>query len=436
VAFFLAWLTTRLPLGLVITLLGRPVELNQLSQITLVLLFGVTAILFLVAAPPAVLLRNVGDTTRGRTFHTIGLATLSVFTAASLSRHLGFTAMLVEIAAIFTVLIIQGRRLASTRAAQRFLVLMSLAVPLFLLAAWRIDQYQLSGGLQTAVYLQQTALLIGLGFALWLAVWPFHSWQSTTAGEASPPAAAFVLIAFPIVAFSSLLNLLTGFPWLLTTSSLAWMMVIAGGVTAVIAGILAAVQRGFSPLVGYTALFDLGLILAVLGVGGPTALLTILVGLTVRALALALIAAGLLAIRRHAADDGFVQVRGLARQLPLATAALMLGGLTLLGLPFTLGFPWRWQLLHAITQVDSRWPLLLILAGLGVSIGYLRGLKALLSFNQKERSTRTALTGQEPLLLTVIIVILAGACIVLSIFPSLLIEPLQQLTGDISIPLG
>jgi len=51
VAFFLAWLTTRLPLGLVIAILGRPVELNQLSQIMLVLLFSTAAILFLVAAP-------------------------------------------------------------------------------------------------------------------------------------------------------------------------------------------------------------------------------------------------------------------------------------------------------------------------------------------------------------------------------------------------
>jgi len=442
VAFFLAWLTIRLPLGLVITVLGRPVELNQLSQITLSLLFFTAGILFLVATPLNLFNRNrnaaTPNTGWGQTFHTVGLATLSVFAAAGLSRHLGITAMLVEIAVVFAVLIIQGQQLASTRSAQRFLGLMSLAVPLFLLAAWRIDQYQLSGGLQPANYLQQTALLIAIGFALWLAVWPFHSWQSTIATEASPPAAAFVLISFPIVAFSTLLNLLAGFPWLITSSSLAWFMILAGGTTALVAGILAGVQRGFSPLMGHTAIFDLGLILVVLGIGGRPSMPAILAGLTVRALALTLIAASLVAIQRVAADDGFAHIRGLARRLPVATVGLMMGGLTLAGIPLTIGFPLRWQLLQSIAGVDTRWPVMLALAGLGVSIGYLRGLRALLSFKKEDQPNqdRIALSLQEPRSLLIIISILVIVCIVLGLFPSLLTEPLQQLSAGLSVPIG
>lgn len=440
VAFFLAWLTIRLPLGLVTTVLGRPVELNQLSQITLVLLFATTAILFLVAAPLTLFYKKQDTTThntgRGQTFHTVGLATLSVFAAASLSRHVGVTAILVEIAVIFTVLIIQGQRLASTRAAQRFLVLMSLALPLFLLAAWRIDQYQLSGGLQSTDYLQQTVLLMGIGFALWLAVWPFHSWQSTIAAEASPPVAAFVLISFPIVAFSTLLNLLADTPWLITSSSIAWFMILAGGITALIAGTLTSVQRGFSPLMGYTALFDLGLILTLLGIGGPTTVPTILVSLTVRALALTLIATSLLALHRNVTDDGLAQIKGLARCFPVATAGLMIGGATLIGTPLTIGFPLQWQLIQSITEIDARWPVLLALAGLGVSVGYLRGLLALLSYKKEDQSEQAALSLQEPRLLLVIISVLAVICIILGLFPSTLIEPLQQLSAGISIPIG
>jgi multicomponent Na+:H+ antiporter subunit D len=443
VALFLVWLTIRLPLGLVITLLGRPVELNQLSQITLILLFSTAAILFFVAAPPTLFHSNRDTTThktgRGQTFHTVGLATLSIFAAASLSRHLGITAMLVEVAAIFTVLIIQGQRLASTRAAQRFLVLMTLALPLFLLAAWRIDQYQLSGGLQPTNYLQQTTLLVGIGFALWLAVWPFHSWQSTIAAEAFPPAAAFVLISFPMVALSTLLNLLAAFPWLVTSSYLAWFMVLAGGVTAVVAGILAGVQRGFGPLAGYTVLFDLGLILVILGIGGQPTVPAILSELTIRALGLTLIAASLLAFKRYAADDGFTQIMGLAYRFPVATIGLMVGGFTLIGLPLTIGFPLRWQLLQSITQVDSRWPVLLVLAGLGVSLGYLRGLRALLSFKKEVQfgeTDQTALSLQEPRLLLIIICMLVAGCIILGLFPSMLLEPLQQFSAQISIPIG
>jgi multicomponent Na+:H+ antiporter subunit D len=444
VALASAWLTLRLPLGLVLNVLGRSLELDRLSQVTLSLLFAATAILFLIAFPFTSFINgrdrglNSTDTSRGRTFHPVGLATLAVFVAASLSLHLGMTAIIIQAAAILAVFVIQGRRLESTRAAQRFLVLMSLATPLFLLAAWRIDQYQLSGGLQSTSYLQQTTLLVGLGFAQWLAVVPFHNWLTTTAAEASPPAAAFVLITFPIVAFSILMRTLTDLPWLLETSSLAWVMVIAGVLTAFVGGVLASVQRGFSLLLGYAALYDLGCTLAVLGIGGEAALITILVGLTVRALALALITACLSAIRLQTAYDGFAEVAGLARRLPVATIGLVVGGLTLAGVPLTVGFPLRWQLLQSIAGVDSRWPILLTLAGLGVAIGYLRGFRSLLLSptvpNKKERPPAgVALTLQEPLLLLIIIALLAAACIVFGLFPSLLIEPLQKLSMGIQV---
>jgi formate hydrogenlyase subunit 3/multisubunit Na+/H+ antiporter MnhD subunit len=442
VALTLAWLTMQTPLGFVLNLLGRPIQLDRLSQITLALLFTVTAILFLIAYPLTSFSRsratNKGDTGKGRTLHTVGLATLGVFVAASLSRHLGITAILIEAAVILAVFIIQGRRLESTRAAQRFLVLMSLAVPLFLLAAWRMDQYQVSGGLQPVRYLQQTTLLIGFGFALWLAVWPFHSWLTTTAAEAAPPAAAFVLIAFPMIALSTLMHLLTDSPWLATSSPLGWAIVIAGGATALVGGILASVQRSFSPLMGYAALYDLGCTLAILGIGGQAAVITILVSFTVRALALALITTCLVDIRLHAAYDGFAQITGLAQRLPVATTGLIVGGLTLAGAPLTIGFPLRWQLLQSIAEVDSRWPILLALAGLGVAIGYLRGFRALLlpqsaQNNKKQPSTNVALTLQEPILLVLIITLLGTACIVLGLFPSQLIEPLQELSRGIPI---
>jgi formate hydrogenlyase subunit 3/multisubunit Na+/H+ antiporter MnhD subunit len=446
VALASAWLALRLPLGLVLNVLGRSLELDRLSQVTLSLLFAATAVLFLIAFPFTPFIRgrnrgiNTGDSSRGRTFHPVGLATLAFFVAASLTHHLGITAILIQSAALLAVFVIQGRRLESTRAAQRFLVLMSLATPLFLLAAWRIDQYQLSGGLQPISYLQQTTLLVGLGFALWLAVVPFHNWLTVTAAEASPSAAAFVLITFPIVAFSILMHTLADLPWLLETSPLAWVMVLAGVLTALVGGALASVQRGFSLLLGYAALYDLGCTLAVLGVGGEAAVITILVSLTVRALALALIAACLSAIRLQTAYDGFAEIRGLARRLPVATVGLVVGGLTLAGAPLTIGFPLRWQLLQAIAGVDSRWPILLTLAGLGVAIGYLRGFRALLlspiAPNKKERSPAdAALTLQEPFLLLIIIALLAAACIVFGLFPSLLIEPIQELSVGIEIPI-
>jgi formate hydrogenlyase subunit 3/multisubunit Na+/H+ antiporter MnhD subunit len=176
--------------------------------------------------------------------------------------------------------------------------------------------------------------------------------------------------------------------------------------------------------------------------GGEIGVITVLVGLTVRTLALTLMAASTSAIRLHAFSDGFAELRETAQQMPVATAGLILGGLTLAGAPFTAGFALHWQLLRSIAEVDPRWPVLLALAGLGVAIGYLRGFRAALL---PRRTTKSSLarrarhsvvfTFQEPPLLLALIGLLAAATILLGLFPAVLIQPVQILAGGISIPI-
>ncbi|MCL4297472.1 MAG: hypothetical protein KJ077_17165 [Anaerolineae bacterium] len=450
VALLSAWWVTRLPTGIIFNFLGRNVELDHLSQITLSLLFATTALLFLIPAfLPKVRPKNRSGVpaagvswSDNRTFYPVGLAILGLFGAASLSRHVGIIAILIEVAVILTVFVIQGTRVDSTRAALRFLVLLSLATPLFLLAAWRIDFYQLSGGLQTNGNLEQTTLLIGFGFALWLAVVPFYSWLTTTSAEAAPATAAFVFIAFPIIAFTTMIHLLTDFPWLVDSPQAVQAIIMGGLATALLSGILAGVQRGFSELMGYAALYDLGCTLVALGLGGPAGVITILVSLIVRALALTLIAASASAIRVRAGSDGFAELREVAQQMPIATAGLILGGLTLAGVPFTAGFAPHWQLLRLLAEVEPRGSVLVALAGLGVALGYLRGFRSTLLPRRFAKSTlkssvRSAVvfTVQEPPLLLGLIILLSATTILLGLFPAVLIEPVQVLAGGISIPI-
>jgi len=448
VALLLAWFVTWLPTGIILNFLGRSIELDRFSQVTLLLLFAATALLFLIPAllpqtRPKRESRTAASTSwrDNRTFYPAGLAILGLLGAASLSRHLGIIAILIEVAVILTVFVIQGGRVDSTRAALRFLVLMSLATPLFLLAAWRIDFYQLSGGLQTSGNLEQTTLLVGFGFALWLAVVPFHSWLTTTSGESAPATAAFVLIAFPIIAFSTLIHLLADFPWLVESPQAVQALIMGGVATALMGGITASVQRGFSELMGYAALFDLGCTLTLLGLGGETGVITILVSLIGRALALTLIAASTSAIRLRAGSDGFVELREMAQQMPIATAGLTLGGLTLAGTPFTAGFATHWQLLRSMAAVEPGWSVLLALAGLGVALGYLRGFRSTLLPRRLTRSNKgsarptVVFTVQEPPLLLLLIVLLSAATVLLGLFPAVLIEPLQALGITIAIPI-
>ena len=437
-ALFSAWLAIQLPTGFILSFFGRSIELNPLAQMILTLLFTATAILFLISSTSAPFITGIRQRTvdagvltgAGRTFYPLSLGILGLFVAATLFRHLGVTAILVELAAILAVFIIQGARLESTRAAQRFLALTALALPLFLLVSWRIDLYHLRPEAQSAGALQVTTLLMGVGFALWLAIVPFHNWLTATTTEAAPASAAFILIVFPTITLLILMQLLVQEPWLTGSIQFLWGMVVAGVITAFAGGILTAVQRSFSGLMGYGALYDLGCILVILGAGERNAIPIILASLVVRALTISLIAASISAIRLHVSADGLAQMAGLAYRLPVATTGLVIGGLTLAGAPLTIGFTLRWQAVQAITQINTGWTSLLVLAGIGISIGYLRAFRALLPQAASQSSLlpqKSSPRFQEARLLIIIIIVLAGGCLALGIFPNLLIMPLQEI---------
>ncbi len=449
IAALSAWLTGQLSAGTIVKVFGRAIHLSQFSQITLGLLFTASAILFLIPAlAPSYVeerRRRTGSLKQshlnqhggvqgreGRTFYPVGLIILGIFVIASFTHHLRITAIFIEVAAILTVFIIQGGRLTSTRASLRFLSLMSLATPFFLLATWQIDFYLLNKGARSADSLTQTAFLLGIGFALWLAVVPFHGWVTAVATDCYPSSATFVLIVFPVMTFSTLINLLIEFPDIVSVPNLANVILIAGVATAFASGLLASLQRGFSELLGYTALYDLGCTLALLGIGGPAPVLVILVSLAVRALALILLAASTSAIRSRYASDGFAQIKGVAMKMPLATIGLLMGGLTLAGMPLTAGFAPHWVLLAAAAKLNILWAVLLALAGLGVAIGYLRGFYQALLIDETiaqskiQLSTRLFPWLQEPIWLLLVISLLMVTCLIWGVFPALLIEPLQK----------
>jgi formate hydrogenlyase subunit 3/multisubunit Na+/H+ antiporter MnhD subunit len=435
-----AGLVIWLPTGPVTNLLGRPVELDLLSKVVLALLFAATAMLFLILTLNSFVQEGrvgyFGKVTgqEGRVFYPAALIILALFVTASLSNHLGITAIFIQLAAILMVFVIQTQRLESTRASLRFLVLISLATPIFLLAAWRIDLAQPTGLVTSSRVDQQVALLAGLGFAVWLAVIPFHGWLTGTAGESSPVTTAFVFITFPAVAFSTFIKLLANLPQLIQVSFLVDGIIIAGVATALIAGLLASVQRGFSELMGYAALYNIGCILTFLGVGQKAAVLAILVSLVVRALALTLIALGTSMYYLRATSDGFSYVQGMARQMPMATVGLVLGGLTLAGSPLTPGFAPTWQLLRSVAEVDPRGVVLLALGGLGVALGYLRGLHATLQQGTRSPERRATVNLAEPQFLAILTAVLSLICLLLGLYPALLIEPLRPMA--MPLPVG
>ncbi len=320
----------------------------------------------------AVLFALAAEFSQGWTFFPAGMLIVGLSGWAMVSPHLGIAALFVEIAALVSVFAIQGGRIGSVRAAQRFLVMMTLATPLFLLAAWHIDA---APGGKFAV---QIALLSAGGFALWLGVAPLHGWITAVARESLPGVAVLVILVFSTVALVRLLQLSITAPWLGNVPFAPTVLLWGGALSIIVGGVFAAAQNSFSALLGYTAIFQLGASVMALGLQNKMGVTIVLFGIAVRFIALLILAAAIALIRQGIKRDAFEQSAGIARRYPLAALGLMVGGAALAGAPLTGGFVSHWFLLKTAAGIDIRLPMVVLLGSIGVTTGYLRGLWYLL----------------------------------------------------------
>jgi len=432
--------------------LGREFALELAGGFTLGFICLIATIAFLFA----------WRVSQGRLFFSWGLIILSLLNAAVMIRHFLFAVLFFWVASIIAVFIVQGdregpslRRVSKAasgqatrtsaspwsfgpgtkgaghppvepvragpgRGALRYLVMVSLAVPLLLVTPWLIDLQALNP--DNLALLRYAAILLAMGFAILLAVAPFHGWVSAVTADAPPVAAAFVLTATNAVVLLLMLNLLQSYPWLSENPQAFWLLRLGGLLMAAVGGLLAFAQRDFGRLMGYAVLSDVGCTLVALGVASPAALAVALLQVTHRSVGMMLTAMGLAVVRHRAGSGSFADLGGAARRLPLATAGLVLGGLSLAGIPLTPGFPSRWAIYRLLSEPNLA--LALLLSGAGVAFGYLRGLSTLLGPSTEPEVKR------EPFIASLIILGMIIFCLWLGLRPQWLLPAIQRVAGS------
>ncbi len=138
-------------------------------------------------------------------------------------------------------------------------------------------------------------------------------------------------------------------------------VLVVGGLTALIGIAFAAVQSGLHRAVAYSSIENAGLITVGYGVAlagamtGQRDLLAVgLLAASLQVLAHAVAKSALFAsgafITSGEGTDDLEDLRGVGRRYPVSGAAFSLGSLTLAGLPPTIGFVSEWFLLEALLQ--------------------------------------------------------------------------------------
>ena len=339
-------------------------QLTTASQPLLVFLLGAAAVTFILA----------WRTYQGRTFYPLGLALVALWAGAALVRPLIYAPLAMVLVALLAVFLIQAGKPGETRGAWRQLVFPVLAVPLFLIASWYIDQGPLNPDDQTPYRIAGWLLIAG--FTLLLQPAPLHIAVPSVAGKAPPVVAVFLWIGGQTVTLFLFQRFLVSYPWMGSALDSARWLLWLGVLTALLGGLLAATQISLGRLIGYASLYDYGILLVAMGLRGTAGLPTAIWLLLTRTLALLTIALGAAAIRHHLESDRLDRIGGAVSRLPMAVLAMAMGGFALAGMPLTTQFASRWGLMQLVAENDPRWAWILLLGALGVMIGVVRAGRA------------------------------------------------------------
>lgn len=324
-----------------------------------------------------------------RAFIPLALAIVAVLIAAFSVVPFLYGPLLFELAILTCIPLLAIPGMGVSKGVLRFLTFQTLGFPLLLFAGWLLAGIEVSPG--NTFQILQASILLALGFAFLLGVFPFHTWIPMLGESAHPYNIAFIYYQLPIAIMIYGLNILDQYVWLRTSITTNTMLVTVGITMILIGGLFTAFQRHLGRMMGFVLITDIGFSLIAMSSGlANNDSMSLFFGMLLpRGLALGVWSLALVVISSKVIDgDGipttvpsslsFRSIKGIAHQLPVASFSLLLAYFSIAGFPLLAGFPVRIAILGAF-QDRSIFSLTFIFLGIiGVFIGGLRTIAVLI----------------------------------------------------------
>jgi formate hydrogenlyase subunit 3/multisubunit Na+/H+ antiporter MnhD subunit len=346
--------------------LGRQISLTVSDQVLLILVYGIATFWFL----------GTLATGAARRIVPLGLMVTALLVASLAVEPFLYAGLLIEIAVLISVPLLAEPAQRPGRGLLRFIIYQTLAMPFILSSGFLLSG--VDAGPADLVLITQAALMLGLGFAFLLSVFPLYTWVPLLMEESLPYAVGFILLVFPTFSLVFGLSFIDRYSWLRDSENLQVTLRVVGLLMMVSAGLWAAFQRHFGRIFAYTAVAETGLSLLAMSLPDQQAGLQILFYLIVpRALAYGVWMIALTILKTYAPDLKFSSLRGLARQFPLAAAGVVLSNLALAGTPLLASFPVRQALWEKLAAQSVPVALLFGIASLGLWTSSFRSMAVL-----------------------------------------------------------
>lgn len=332
-------------------------------------------------------------------------------------------------------LIAMGRKRKALRAALNYLILGTVGATFFLIGVGML--YAASGTLNMAniyerfdefaeLQLAATALMfILLGVALKAAVFPLHSWLPNAYAQAPSTIGLFLSATATKVAVYVLIRCLYNvFPLSYWVESILPDLMVLLGCVAIIYGSYRAIgQLGLKRLLAYSSVAQIGYMIVGIGLLNATGMKATLLHLFNHAVikATLFMVAGVIMYRAN--TTMIASLRGLGHYMQFSFAALVVGGLSLIGIPGTVGFISKWYLVQSALEAGHFYVVFVILLGSVMAVVYVWKIIEALWFASEAGKTHlneviagTQTTGLTPISMKFGMLIVSFACIYFGLY--------------------
>jgi len=212
-----------------------------------------------------------------------------------------------------------------------------------------------------------------VGVCLKLALFPLHLWLPNAYAYAPSIVTAFFAATATKVAVYLLIRFtfsVFGLSFSFTALPLQLLFLVLGLLGIFVASFAAIYQKNVKHLFAYSSIAQIGYMIVGFSVSTTTGLMATLLHLFNHALMKGALFLALAAVVYRIGSVQLSQFHGLGRQMPFTMAAVVIGGLSLIGVPLTVGFVSKWYLVLATIE-NGWWPVaVLILAGSLLAIVY------------------------------------------------------------------
>lgn len=332
-----------------------------------------------------------------------------------------------EISALSSyVLISLGRDRRALTAALRYLIMGTLGATFYVIGIGLL--YMMTGTLNMADLAQRVPDLLHLrtaeaalaflivGISLKLALFPMHLWLPNAYAFAPTTVTIFLAATATKVSVYAIIRIIYtvygGLP-IFHEGIINEALMALGMLSMVAAGLVAIYQSNLKRMLAYSSVSQIGYMVLGLSFGSVVGLAAGIVHLFNHALMKAALFMALGCATQRVRAVSFDDLAGLGRQMPVTMGALVVGALSLIGLPLTVGFVTKWYLIQAALEAGAWLAVIVILASGLFAVIYTWRIVEAAYFRPLPEGREEV--REAPLAMLIPLVILAGGCVVFGI---------------------